>query len=53
VIFSPRYSQRIALTDNSRAALILGYQQALTTILQQLEAEFYQKNLQLPAPLGK
>ena len=53
VIFSPRYSQRIALTDNSRAALILGYQQALTTILQQLEAEFYQKNLQLPATLGK
>ena len=53
VIFSPRYSQRIALTDNSRAALILGYQQAPTTILHQLEADFYQKNLQLPTPLGK
>ncbi|MCE7526984.1 ABC-type transport auxiliary lipoprotein family protein [Polynucleobacter sp. IMCC 30228] len=53
VIFTPRYSQRIALADNSRAALIQGYQQALTAILQQLEADFYQKNLQLPTPLGK
>jgi hypothetical protein len=41
------------LADNSRAALIQGYQQALTAILQQLEADFYQKNLQLPTPLGK
>jgi len=53
IIFTSRYSQRIALVDNSRAALIQGYQQALTAILQQLEADFYQKNLQLPAPLGK
>ena len=53
VIFTPRYSQRIALADNSRAALIQGYQQALTAILQQLEADFYQKNLRLPTPLGK
>ena len=53
IIFTSRYSQRIALADNSRAALIQGYQQALTIILQQLEADFYQKNLQLPTPLGK
>ena len=48
-----RYTQRVALSDTSPQALILGQQQALTEIFKQYEEQLYKYAGNLPKPLGQ
>lgn len=53
VIGSNRYSKRIALKDNTPAALVLGQQEALADILKQYEVELNKYAGNLPPPIGR
>ena len=47
-----RYTKRIALKDNTPAALVLGQQQALAEILREYEVQLDKYAANLPKPLG-
>lgn len=53
VIGSNRYSKRVALKDNTPAALVLGQQEALADILKQYEVELNKYAGRLPPPIGR
>ncbi|MBU3544698.1 membrane integrity-associated transporter subunit PqiC [Polynucleobacter sp. MWH-Mekk-B1] len=53
LIGANRYSQRVALKDNTPGALAIGQQQALAEILKQYEGELYKYSGNLPKPLGQ
>ena len=53
VIGTNRYSKRVALKDNTPAALVLGQQEALADILRQYEVELNKYAAHLPPPLGR
>ncbi len=53
LIGANRYTKRVALTDNSPQALVLGQQQALAEILKQYEEQLYKYAGNLPKPLGQ
>jgi len=53
LIGANRYSQRVALKDNTPGALAMGQQQALAEILKQYEGELYKYSGNLPKPLGQ
>lgn len=53
IIGSNRYTKRIALRDNSPAALVAGQQEALAQILKQYEVELYKYAGNLPKALGR
>jgi hypothetical protein len=53
VIGTNRYSKRVALKDNTPAALVLGQQEALADILSQYEVQLYKYAGNLPTPLGR
>jgi len=52
MIGSNRYTKRIALKDNTPAALVLGQQQALAEIFKEYEAQLDKYAANLPKPLG-
>ncbi|MBU3580168.1 membrane integrity-associated transporter subunit PqiC [Polynucleobacter sp. 73C-SIWE] len=52
LIGSNRYSKRIALKDNTPAALVMGQQQALAEIFKEYEAQLDQHAANLPKPMG-
>ena len=52
IIGSNRYTKRIALKDNTPAALVLGQQQALTEILKEYEVQLDKYAANLPKPMG-
>ncbi len=52
LIGSNRYSKRIALKDNTPAALVLGQQQALAEIFKEYEVQLDQYAANLPKPMG-
>jgi uncharacterized lipoprotein YmbA len=52
IIGSNRYTKRIALKDNTPAALVLGQQQALAEILKEYEVQLDKYAANLPKPLG-
>ena len=51
LITTKRFTQRIALADNTPQALVLGQQQALAEILQQFEADLFAASTNLPKPI--
>ncbi len=53
IIGANRYTKRIALQDNTPAALAAGQQQALAEIFKQYEGELYKYAGNLPKPLGQ
>lgn len=53
VIGANRYSKRVALKDNTPAALVAGQQEALADILKQYEVELNKYAGHLPTPLGR
>ena len=53
LITAKRYTQRIALADNQPQTLVLGQQQALASILQQLEADLFAASANLPKPITR
>jgi uncharacterized lipoprotein YmbA len=52
MIGSNRYTKRIALKDNTPAALVSGQQQALAEILKEYEVQLDKYAANLPKPLG-
>ncbi len=52
LIGSNRYSKRIALKDNTPAALVIGQQQALAEIFKEYEVQLDQYASNLPKPMG-
>jgi len=52
IIGTNRYTKRIALKDNTPAALVLGQQQALAEILKEYEVQLDKYAANLPKPLG-
>ena len=52
LIGSNRYSKRIALKDNTPAALVLGQQQALAEIFKEYEVQLDKYAANLPKPMG-
>jgi uncharacterized lipoprotein YmbA len=53
LITAKRYTQRVALTNNLPQTLVLGQQQALAEILQQLEADLFAASANLPKPITR
>ena len=53
LITAKRYTQRVALANNLPQTLVLGQQQALATILQQLEADLFAASANLPKPITR
>ena len=53
LITAKRYTQRVALANNLPQTLILGQQQALAAILQQLEADLFAASANLPKPITR
>jgi cholesterol transport system auxiliary component len=53
LITAKRYTQRIALVNNQPQTLVLGQQQALAAILQQLEADLFAASANLPKPITR
>ena len=53
IIGNNRYSKRIALKDNTPAALVAGQQQALAEIFNEYEAVLYKYAANLPKPFGQ
>jgi cholesterol transport system auxiliary component len=53
LITAKRYTQRIALANNLPQTLVLGQQQALAAILQQLEADLFAASANLPKPISR
>jgi len=53
VIGNNRYSKRVALKDNTPAALVAGQQQALAEIFKDYEAVLYKYAGNLPKPFGQ
>jgi cholesterol transport system auxiliary component len=53
LITAKRYTQRIALENNLPQTLVLGQQQALAAILQQLEADLFAASANLPKPITR
>jgi cholesterol transport system auxiliary component len=53
LITAKRYTQRIALANNLPQTLVLGQQQALAQILQQLEADVFAASANLPKPITR
>jgi uncharacterized lipoprotein YmbA len=51
LITAKRYTQRLALANNLPQTLVLGQQQALAEILQQLEADLFAASANLPKPI--
>jgi cholesterol transport system auxiliary component len=51
LITAKRYTQRVALANNLPQTLVLGQQQALAQILQQLEADLFAASTNLPKPI--
>ena len=51
LITAKRYTQRVALANNLPQTLVLGQQQALAAILQQLEADLFAASANLPKPI--
>ena len=52
LIGSNRYSKRIALKDNTPAALVIGQQQALAEIFKEYEVQLDKYAANLPKPMG-
>ncbi|OWF65866.1 hypothetical protein B6A14_08895 [Polynucleobacter hirudinilacicola] len=52
IIGSNRYSKRIALKDNTPAALVMGQQQALAEIFKEYEVQLDKYAANLPKPMG-
>ena len=52
LIGSNRYSKRIALKDNTPAALVMGQQQALEEIFKEYEVQLDKYAANLPKPMG-
>jgi uncharacterized lipoprotein YmbA len=53
LITAKRYTQRVALANNLPQTLVLGQQQALAAILQQLEADLSAASANLPKPITR
>ena len=53
LITAKRYTQRIALANNQPQTLVLGQQEALAAILQQLEADLFAASANLPKPITR
>lgn len=53
LITAKRYTQRVALANNLPQTLVLGQQQALAQILQQLEADLFAASANLPKPISR
>jgi uncharacterized lipoprotein YmbA len=53
LITAKRYTQRVALANNLPQTLVLGQQQALAAILQQLEADLFAASANLPKPITR
>jgi uncharacterized lipoprotein YmbA len=53
LITAKRYTQRVALENNLPQTLVLGQQQALAAILQQLEADLFAASANLPKPITR
>ena len=53
LIGANRYTKRVALSDTSPQALIIGQQQALAEIFKQYEEQLYKYAGNLPKPLGQ
>ena len=53
LITAKRYTQRVALANNQPQTLVLGQQQALAAILQQLEADLFAASANLPKPITR
>jgi len=53
LITAKRYTQRVALVNNLPQTLVLGQQQALAEILQQLEADLFAASANLPKPITR
>ncbi len=53
LITAKRYTQRVALANNLPQTLVLGQQQALAEILQQLEADLFAASANLPKPITR
>jgi len=53
IIGNNRYSKRVALKDNTPAALVAGQQQALAEIFKEYEAVLYKYAGNLPKPFGQ
>ena len=53
LITAKRYTHRVALTNNLPQTLVLGQQQALADILQQLEADLFAASANLPKPITR
>lgn len=51
LITAKRYTQRVTLANNLPQTLVLGQQQALAEILQQLEADLFAASANLPKPI--
>ena len=51
LVTAKRYTQRVALANNLPQTLVLGQQQALAAILQQLEADLFAASANLPKPI--
>jgi uncharacterized lipoprotein YmbA len=53
LITAKRYTQRVALANNLPQTLVLGQQQALAAILQQLEVDLFTASANLPKPITR
>lgn len=53
LIMAKRYTQRVTLANNLPQTLVLGQQQALAAILQQLEADLFAASANLPKPITR
>ena len=53
LITAKRYTQRVGLANNLPQTLVLGQQQALADILQQLEADLFAASANLPKPITR
>lgn len=53
LITAKRYTQRVALANNLPQTLVLGQQQALAAILQQLEVDLFAASANLPKPITR
>ena len=53
LITAKRYTQRVALANNLPQTLVLGQQQALAQILQQLETDLFTASTNLPKPISR
>jgi uncharacterized lipoprotein YmbA len=53
LITAKRYTQRVGLANNLPQTLVLGQQQALAAILQQLEVDLFAASANLPKPISR